>query len=66
MIKENGVYDQDIVDLCLHAVANCTGITFDVMQATGGGIRNVVIEPQRPGISSHHIIQLTILLSVPK
>ncbi len=59
LYKENGIYDQDIVDLCLHAVANCTGITVDVMQATGGGIRNVVIEPGKPGIPSRHIIHLT-------
>jgi hypothetical protein len=59
LYKEKGLYDQDIVDLCLHAVANCTGITVDVIQATDHGIRNVVVEPNKPGISSHRTIHLT-------
>ena len=60
LYKEKGLYDQDIVDLCLHAVENCTGITVDVIEATDHGIRNVVVEPNKPGISSHRTIHLTI------
>ena len=56
LYNEHGVYDQDIAGLCLHAVANCTGITIDLIQATDHGIRNVVVEPNKPGTSSKRTI----------
>lgn len=56
--RDRGLYDQEIVDLCIHALANCTKTSINVIQPLNCDLLNVIVPSSRPGISIHQTIHL--------
>ena len=56
--RDRGLYDQEIVDLCIHALANCTKTSINVIQPLNNNLHNILVPPSRPGISSDQTVHL--------